>query len=107
MFAYPFCSSRSGRLRSWRTSLLQLPQDSVDFCKFLRSRVQIGELHLAHVRQYRQLVEVVANGLLLPQDFLESIQNHDPLSETTGGHIIALAHVRLQRLSAYCFQILF
>ena len=73
----------------------------------LHSRIQIGELYLAHVRQYRQLVEIVADGFLLPQDFLESVQNHNLFSETTGGHIIALAHMGLCCFLAYRVQILF
>ena len=90
-----------------RTSLLQLPQGSVDPGELLCCCVQIGELYLAHVRQHSQLVEVIADGFLLPQDFFQSVQNHNPFSETTGGHIIALAHVRLRCFSAYRFQILF
>ena len=74
--------------------------------KLLRSRIQIGELHLARVCQYCQLIEVVADGFLLPQDFFQSIENDDTFSETTRGHIIALAHVRLCCFSAYRFQIL-
>ena len=70
------------------------------------SCVQIGELYLAHVRQYRQLVEIVADGFLLPQDFFQSVQNHDTFSETTGGHIVALAHMGLCCFLAYRFQIL-
>ena len=53
------------------------------------------------------MVEVVSDGFLLPQDFLESVQNHDAFSETTRSHIVALAHVCLCCFSAYRFQILF
>ena len=87
-------------------SFLHLPQSGVDFCELLRSRVQIGELYFAHVRQHRQLVEIVADGFLLPQDFLQPVQNHNTFSETTRSHIIALAHVRLRCLSANRLQIL-
>jgi len=73
----------------------------------LHGRIQLGELDFPHVRQYRQLVEVVSDGFLLPQDFFQSVQNHNPFSETTRGHIVALAHVRLRRFSAYRFPILF
>ena len=37
---------------------------------------------------------------------LQAVKNDNMFSETTGGHIIALAHVRLCRFSAYRFQIL-
>ena len=104
--AYPFCSSRNGRLRFCHTSLLQLPQSRVDPGERLHSRIQIGELHFAHVRQHCQLVEIVADGFLLPQDFFQSIENHDTFSETTRGHIVALAHMGLCCFPAYRFQIL-
>ena len=45
---------------------------------------------------------------LLPMAFccrrtsFESVKNHDAFSETTGGHIVALAHVRLNRFLADC-----
>ena len=44
----------------------------------------------------------IADGFLLPQDFPESVKNHDAFSETTRGHIVALAHVRLRCFSADC-----
>ena len=84
-----------------------LPQDCVDFCELVRGRIQIGELDFPHVRQHSQLVEVVSNGFLLPQDFPESVKNHDAFSETTGRHIIALTHMGLCCFSAYRVQILF
>ena len=83
------------------TPFLHFPQSGIDFCELVRGRIQIGELYLAHVRQHRQLVEVVADGLLLPQDFPESVKNHDAFSETTRGHIVALAHMGLCCFSAY------
>ena len=83
-----------------------LPQGSVDLGELLHSRIQIGELDFPHVRQHSQLVEVVSDGFLLPQDFLQSVQNHNAFSETTGGHIVALAHMGLCCFPAYRFQIL-
>ena len=72
-----------------------LPQGSVDLGERLRSCIQICKLDFPHIRQHSQLVEIVADGLLLPQDFLQSVQNHNAFSETTGGHIVALAHMGL------------
>ena len=62
-------------------SFLYLPQGDVDFCEFLCSCVQIGKLHLARVRQHSELVQVVADGFLLPQDFFETIHDDDALIE--------------------------
>ena len=70
-------------MRFRRTSLLQLPQGSVDLGERLHSGIQIGEVHFPHIGQHSQLVEVVADGLLLTQDFLESIKNDNAFSETT------------------------
>ena len=80
----------------------QKKQD-IDLREFLHGRIQIGELYLAHIRQHCQLVEIVANGLLLPQDFFQSIENDDTFSETAGRHIITLTHVHLRRFSSYRF----
>ena len=76
-------------------------------CECVRGRIQIGELYLAHIRQHCQLVEIVADGFLLPQDFLQAIQNHNAFSKTTGGHIITLTHMCLCCFLAYRVQILF
>ena len=84
------------------TALREL-QEGVDLGERLHSRIQIGELHFAHVRQHRQLVEIVADGFLLPQDVLQAVHDDDALSETAGGLIVALRHVRLCRFSAYRF----
>ncbi len=45
---------------------------------------------------------------LLPMAFCcrRTSFNYDTFSETAGGHIVALAHVRLRRFSSYRFQIL-
>jgi len=74
---------------------LHFPQSGIDFCKLLHGRIQICQLNLAHIRQHCQLVEIVADGFLLPQDFFQSIENDDTFSETTRGHIVALAHMGL------------
>ena len=73
----------------------------------MHGRIQIGKLYLAHIRQHRQLVEIVADGFLLPQDFLQAVKNDDMFSKAAGGHIVALGHSCLCRFSAYCVQILF
>ena len=78
------------------------PQSGIDLREFLHGRIQIGELYLAHVRQHSQLVEVVSDGFLLPQDFFQSVKNDDFLAQTTTDYIVALAHVRLRRFSADC-----
>ena len=75
---------------------------SAPFGKLLHGRIQIGELYLAHIRQHRQLIEVVADGFLLPQDFFQSVKNDDFLAQTTTDYIVALAHVRLNRFLADC-----
>ena len=69
------------------TPFLHFSQSGIDFCELVRSRIRIGELYLAHVRQYRQLVEVVTDGLLLPQDFFQSVKNDDFLAQTTTDYI--------------------
>ena len=69
--------------------------------------MQIDKLDFSCVFQHCQLVEIVANGFLLPQDFLQPVQNHNAFSKAAGDHIIALTHVRLRRFPAYRFQILF
>jgi len=68
----------------------------------LHGRIQLGELDFPHVRQHRQLVEIVADGFLLPQNLFQPVQNHNPFSEAAGGHIVALRHVCLYRFSADC-----
>ena len=37
------------------TPFLHFPQSGIDFCELVRGRIQIGELYLAHVRQYEKL----------------------------------------------------
>ena len=74
-------------MRFRRTSLLQLPQSSVDLGELLHSRIQIGKLYLTHIRQHCQLVEIVADGFLLPQDFFQSVKNDDFLAQTTTDYI--------------------
>jgi len=85
VFAYPFCNSRNGRLRFACTSFLHFPQGCVDLGKLVHGRIQIGKLYLAHIRQHRQLVEIVADGFLLPQDFLQAVKNDDMFSKAAGG----------------------
>ena len=68
----------------------------------LHGCVQIGKLDFPHVRQHSQLVEIVADGFLLPQDFFQSVKNDDFLAQTTTDYIVALAHVRLNRFLADC-----
>lgn len=95
MFVCLSCSLRNGRLRFCHTSLLHFPQSGIDLREFLHGRIQIGELYLAHVRQHSQLVEVVADGFLLPQDFFETIHDDDALAKAAGGHIVTHGHARL------------
>ena len=69
--------------------------------------MQIDKLDFSCVFQHCQLVEIVANGFLLPQDFLQPVENDDFLAQTAAGHIIALGHSCLRCFSTYCVQILF
>ena len=86
--------------------LLYLPQSSVDLGERLRSCIQICKLDFPHIRQHRQLVEVIADGFLLPQDFFQSVKNDDFLAQTATDYIVALAHMGLCCFPTYRFQIL-
>ena len=70
------------------------------------AELELGELHLAHIGQHGELVQVVADGLLLPQDVLQVVHDDNAFSKAAGDHIVALRHVRLCCFSSYCVQIL-
>ena len=64
---------------------------------------QTDDLHLAHVGEDGEPVDVAADALELSERFLLLVDDDDPFAETAGGDIAAHGHVGLRR---QCFDLL-
>ena len=58
---------------------------------------QTDDLHLVHVGEDGEAVDVAADALELAEQFLLLVDDDDPLAETAGGDIVAHGHVGLRR----------
>ena len=58
---------------------------------------QTDDLHLVHVGEDGEAVDVAADALELAEQFLLFVDDDDPLAETAGGDIVAHGHVGLRR----------
>ena len=59
--------------------------------------VETDDLHLAHVGEDSEAVDVAANALELAEQFFLLVDDHDPFAETAGGDVVAHGHVSFRR----------
>ena len=79
------------------TDLHDSPQGGADLGQLTGSFFQTDELHLAHVGEDGEAVDVAADALELAEQLFLFIDDHDPLAETAGGDVITHGHVGFRR----------
>ena len=79
---------------------LPSPQDQISGKRRCQRNRILRQYHYHHVGQHRELVEVVADGALLFQNFLQILHNHHLPAEAAAGDVVALGKPRLFLLSA-------
>ena len=68
--------------------------------------VQRDDGELAHVTEGGELVEVAADGLLLPQELVQPVDHNDPISEAGAGDVIGQRQLRPACQLVNCGEIL-
>ena len=93
----PVCSPQNVRWPYGSPTFHDSPQRGTDLGQLTGSFFQTDDLHLAHVGEDGEAVDVAADALELAEQFLLFVDDDDPLAETAGSDVVAHGHVGLRR----------
>ena len=78
----PACSSRNVRWPYGSPTFHDCPQSGADLGQLLCGLIETDDLHLAHVGEDGEAVDVAADALELSEQFFLFVDDDDPLAET-------------------------